>query len=254
MPGELKGKVGLITGGGSGIGRATALAFARAGAKVAIADMDAAGGQETAKQLAAAGSKALFVEADVSRPADAARMVADTVKRFGRLDCAFNNAGIGGGMLAATADYEEEAWDRVIAVNLKGVFLCMKSELKAMLAQGGGAIVNNASVAGLIGSRVGCAYTASKHGVIGLTRAAAIEYAPAGIRVNAVCPSWIETPLTERAVGNIPEMKAQIIARQPTGRLGTVDEVAAAVVWLCSDAASFITAHPLPVDGGFVAQ
>jgi NAD(P)-dependent dehydrogenase (short-subunit alcohol dehydrogenase family) len=254
MSETLQGKVALVTGGGSGIGRATALAFARAGARVVVADVDAEGGRETCQRLADAGGEAHFVAADVSRAGEVAAMVEAAVRTCGRIDCAFNNAGIGGGILAATADYDEDTWDRVLAVNLTGVWLCMRSEIRQMLAQGGGAIVNNASVAGLVGSRVGAAYTASKHGVVGLTRAAAIEYGPANIRINAVCPSWIVTPLTEKATAGHPAFLEQLIARQPTGRLGTPEQVAAAVVWLCSEAASFVTGHPLPVDGGFVAQ
>jgi NAD(P)-dependent dehydrogenase (short-subunit alcohol dehydrogenase family) len=250
----LKGKVAFVTGGGSGLGRATALALARQGALVTVADIDAEGGAETCRQLAAAGSPAHFIKADVSLSADVAAMVQQVASRHGRLDCAVNNAGIGGGMMAPTANYDEETWNRVIAINLTGVWLCMKHEIRHMLRQGGGAIVNMASVAGLVGSRVGCAYSASKHGVIGLTRSAALEYAQARIRVNAVCPSWIETPLTERATANLPDLKAQIVARQPTGALGTPENVADAVVWLCSDAASFVTGHALPVDGGFTAQ
>jgi NAD(P)-dependent dehydrogenase (short-subunit alcohol dehydrogenase family) len=255
MAGLLDRKVALVTGGSSGIGRATALAFAHAGARVAIADVDADGGEETCRQLRAAGAEAHFIKADVAQAEAVAGMVAAVVKAYGRLDCAFNNAGVGGGMSTTTAEYEQAAWDRVIAINLTGVWLCMRSELAQMTRQGGGgAIVNTASVAGLVGSRVGCAYTASKHGVIGLTKAAAIEYAAANIRVNAVCPSWIETPLTKPVTDRDPGLRGRIMARQPTGRLCTVEEVANAVVWLASDAASFITGHALPVDGGFVAQ
>jgi NAD(P)-dependent dehydrogenase (short-subunit alcohol dehydrogenase family) len=176
------------------------------------------------------------------------------VALHGRLDCAFNNAGIIGTAFVTTAEYSEAVWDRVIDINLKGVWLCMKYELIQMLQQGGGAIVNTASVSGLVGSRVGAAYIASKHGVVGLTRAAALENAPANIRVNAVCPSWISTPMTDRYTTDNPERQALLLGRQPGGRLGTPEEVAEAVLWLCSDAASFITGHALAVDGGLVAQ
>jgi NAD(P)-dependent dehydrogenase (short-subunit alcohol dehydrogenase family) len=254
MAALLDGKIGLVTGGGSGLGQATALAFARGGAKaVVIADVDAAGGNETCRLVSSAGAQARFVQADVSSAADAARIVDETIAHFGRLDCAVNNAGIGG-RIGTTADYDEETWNKVLGVNLTGVWLCLRSELKQMLKQGHGAIVNMASVAGLVGSRIGCAYVASKHGVVGLTKAAAIEYAQANIRVNAVCPSWIETPLTEAVSRNIPGLTAQLAARQPGGRLGTRENVADAVAWLCSDSAAFVTGHALPVDGGLVAQ
>jgi len=254
LAGLLQRKVALVTGGGSGLGRATALTLARAGAKVVVADLDEAGSKETCRGIEVAGAEAHFVKGDVSKAEDVAAMVDAVVKRHGRLDCAVNNAGIGGGLFAATADYDEAAWNRVIAVNLTGVWLCLRSELKQMQKQGGGAIVNMASVAGLVGSRVGCAYAASKHGVVGLTKAAALEYAQANIRVNAVCPSWIETPLTRKATDARPELLEHILARQPTGKLGTPEDVANAVLWLCSDLAAFVTGHALPVDGGFTAQ
>jgi NAD(P)-dependent dehydrogenase (short-subunit alcohol dehydrogenase family) len=254
MSGRLDGKVTLITGGGSGIGRASALAFAREGATVVVADVDVRGGEETCRQLKAASVETRFVRADVSQAAEVGAMVNHVIEAYGRLDCAFNNAGIGGTGFVPTADYNEEVWDHVIRINLKGVWLCMRSEIPPMLKQGGGAIVNTASVAGLVGSRVGSAYIASKHGVVGLTKAAALEYAQTNIRVNAVCPSWIATPLTDPYTRDNPQLQAQIIARQPKGRLCTPEEVAEAVVWLCSDAASFITGHALAVDGGVVAQ
>lgn len=250
----LAGKVSLITGAGSGIGRATALAFARAGARLFLTDIDPEGGEETAGLVQAAGAESRFQRVDVTKNPEVAGMVDAAVAAYGRLDVAFNNAGIGGTMFVPVADYDEAAWDRVIDINLKGVFLCLKHEVPAMLRSGGGAIVNTASVAGLVGSRVGVAYIASKHGVVGLTKATALEYVNQGIRVNAVCPSWITTPLTSPFMERDPELEQRMKVRQPGGRLCTVEEVAEAVVWLASDAASFVTGHALAVDGGLVVQ
>jgi len=254
MPGRLAGKVALVTGGGSGIGRASALAFAREGATVVVADIDAEGGEETIRQLKATQAEARFVKADIARAAEVETMIHEIITVYGHLDSALNNAGIVGAGFVPTDDYPEEMWDRVIAINLKGVWLCMKYEIPQMLTHGGGAIVNTASVAGLVGGRVGCAYYASKHGVVGLTKAAAIEYAQTGIRVNAVCPSWITTPLTEPYTRDNPQRQTQLMTRNPSGRLCTPEEVVEAVVWLCSDAASFVTGHAPAVDGGVVAQ
>ncbi|HLY50508.1 MAG TPA: glucose 1-dehydrogenase [Solirubrobacteraceae bacterium] len=251
----LEGKVALVTGGASGIGRATALMFGREGARVIVADIDDAGSAETAALISEAGGDALHVPCDTSDPSQVDALVGAAVKRFGRLDCAFNNAGIGGAS-APLADYQLEAWNRVLAVNLTGVFLCMQSELRQMVAQGTGAIVNAASVVGVIGYPHLAAYTAAKHGVIGLTRTAALEYARHGIRVNAVCPGWTETPMVMdegAAPASDPEVYAAIAAMAPMRRLGQPDEIAGAVVWLCSDAASFVTGHPLIVDGGVAA-
>ncbi|HEY7492479.1 MAG TPA: SDR family oxidoreductase [Candidatus Tectomicrobia bacterium] len=254
MPGRLSGKVALVTGGGSGIGQATALAFAREGARVVVADVIAAGGAETVTRIQQAGGEATFVKTDVSQATEVEALIAATVATYGRLDCAHNNAGIEGTQ-ALTADYPEADWDRVIAVNLKGVWLCLKYELQQMQRQGQGAIVNTASIAGLVGAHRIPAYVASKHGVVGLTKAAALEYAKAGIRVNAVCPGVIRTPMVERLFfSRHPRAEARLTAFEPIGRLGTPEEVAAAVVWLCSDATSFITGHTLAVDGGIVAQ
>ncbi len=250
----LNGKVTLVTGGGSGIGRATALAFAREGARVVVADVDPHGGEETCGLIKASGGEALFVKVDVSKSSEVAAMVARAVEAYGRLDCAFNNAGIMPKGFVPTADLDEETWDRMIDINLKGVWLSMKYEIPQMVKQGGGVIVNTSSVAGLIGSRTGPAYIASKHGVIGLTRGAALEYAKANLRVNAVCPFWTHTALTEPYVRENPNIEKYQAERQPMGRLGTTEEVAAAVVWLCSDAASFINGHALPIDGGVVIQ
>jgi NAD(P)-dependent dehydrogenase (short-subunit alcohol dehydrogenase family) len=254
MAGTLQGKAILITGAGAGIGRAAALACGREGARVAVADVDAAGGEETVRLLKAKGAESRFIRADVSVAAEVARMVAEAVDAFGRLDCAVNNAGIVGTAFVPASDYTEEVWDRVVATNLKGVWLCMKHQIPVMLKNGRGSIVNTASIAGLIGSRIGVAYTASKHGVVGITRSVAIEYASQGIRVNAVCPSWIETALTDPYTRANPQLNEMMAARLPLGRLCTVDDVAAAIVWLCSDASSFVTGHALPVDGGWVAQ
>jgi NAD(P)-dependent dehydrogenase (short-subunit alcohol dehydrogenase family) len=255
MSGQLNGKVALVTGGASGIGRATALAFAREGAKLIIADMNEEGGQQTVHMIAEHGGEATFVQVDVSRATEVAAMISRTVQTYGRLDCAHNNAGIGSRPRVLLHELSEESWDRVISINLKGVWLCMKYEIIQMCTQGGGAIVNTASIMGLVGSwsRSG-AYNASKHGVVGLTKTAALEYAKSGIRVNAVCPGYIRTPLIEEALTSNPEMEAQIVARHPVGRMGRPEEIAEAVVWLCSDAASFVTGHTMTVDGGYVAQ
>lgn len=253
MAGTVFGKVALITGGASGIGRATALAFAREGARVAVCDVDGKGGDETVAMVKAAGGEALFVKADVQRPAEVDALVAKVVDTYGRLDCAFNNAGIEGS-ITSTVDCTEENWDRTIAVNLKGVWLCLRAEIRQMLKQGGGTIVNTASVAGLVGFAGLPAYVASKHGVNGLTKTAALEYAKAGIRVNAVCPGVIQTPMLERLFRDNPAAGESIAALEPVGRLGKPEEIAEAVVWLCSEAASFVTGLPMPVDGGLVAQ
>ncbi|HEY3342580.1 MAG TPA: glucose 1-dehydrogenase [Anaerolineae bacterium] len=250
----LNSKVALVTGGGSGIGRASALALAREGAIVVVADVNARGGEETCSLIGSASGAASFIMTDVSVAPEVSAMIERIVERHGRLDCAFNNAGIMGAGFVSTADIDEADWDSVIRVNLKGIWLCMKYELPQMVKQGGGAIVNTSSVAGLVGSRGGAAYVASKHGVVGLTKAAALEYAQANIRVNAVCPGWTQTPLTEPYTRDNPERLAQMMARQPGGRFCTPEEVAQAVVWLCSDAASFVNGHALPVDGGVVAQ
>ncbi len=253
MAGELEDKVALVTCAAAGIGRASALAFAGGGARVMVSDVVVDGGEETVGQIQANGGEATFVRADVSQTADVEALVRQTVETYGRLDCAHNNAGIEGDM-AATADCAEANWDRTIAINLKGVWLCMKHEIPQMLQQGGGAIVNTSSVAGLVGFANLPAYVATKHGVAGLTRTAAIEYAEQGIRVNAVCRGVIQTAMIDRIVGGDAEAEAQFTALEPVGRMGSPAEVAQAVVWLCSDAASFVTGVAMPVDGGFVAQ
>jgi NAD(P)-dependent dehydrogenase (short-subunit alcohol dehydrogenase family) len=254
MPGYLDGKAVLVTGAGSGIGRATALACAREGAQIVVADIGMEGGAETVSMIQRAGGKATFVHVNVTQAAEVEAMVTAAVSAYGRIDCAHNNAGIEG-VFATTADYPEEDWDRVMAVNLKGVWLCMKYEIPQMLQQGGGAIVNTASLAGLVGAKRMPAYVASKHGVAGLTKAAALEYAKSGIRINAVCPGIIHTSMVDRMfLSRRPDLEDRLAAVEPMGRLGKPEEVADAVVWLCSDAASFVTGHTMTVDGGIYAE
>lgn len=250
----LKGKVALVTGASAGIGRTTALAFAREGAKVVVADILIEEGKETVRMIKEGGGEAIFVKADVTQPEEVEALISTTVETYGRLDCAFNNAGIEEQEPVRTADVIEENWDRVINTNLKGVWLCMKYEIPQMLKQGGGAIVNAGSVAGLVAEPNISSYVASKHGVVGLTKAAALEYAKDGIRVNAVCPGCIPTGQVERVTRGDPQEIERLASLHPIGRMGTTEEIAAAVLWLCSDAASFVTGYPLAVDGGFVAQ
>ena len=254
MQGLLSGKTALVTGGGNGIGRAAALAFAREGARVAVADREADAARETVSLVNAAGGQALSCAGDVTRAADVAAMVDAAVSAYGRLDCAFNNAGVAPHQVDAagqfTHEWSEESFDRMIAINLKSVWLCMKHQIPRMQAQGGGAIVNTASIAGLIGLKRGTAYVAAKHGVIGLTKTAAMEYAEDGIRVNAVCPGFIGTRMTEQTR---EQRGDQIIARTPLGRFGEPAEIAEMVVWLCSDRASYVTGAAYQVDGGWTA-
>src|ERR671916_3184778 len=253
--GFYRGKVAFVTGAGSGIGRATALAFAREGASVTVADISEQGGRETARLIEAQGGRALAVRCDVTRAADVKAALDKTVETFGRLDFAFNNAGIEPRKPAPTADYDEDEWDRILDINLRGVFLCMKHEIPLILKHGGGgAIVNTSSGAGVIGIKGSPAYTAAKHGVIGLTRAAALDYAAQNLRVNAVCPGYIDTPMMGRFTGGTPEGRAKVIAEEPVGRMGKPEEIAAAVVWLCSDAAAFVVGHALVIDGGQTVQ
>lgn len=246
---DFTGKVALVTGAGGGIGRASAMAFAASGAAVLVSDVNDAGGTDTVAQITAAGGQARFQHCDVSRSDDVKAMVASAVDAFGRLDFAFNNAGVNS--LAAN-EYEDEVWERSIGINLSGVMRCMREEAEVMLPRGGGAIVNTASINGLVGNPGQPAYTAAKHGVVGLTRHGALRWAQAGIRVNAVCPGVIDTPMTAPMVAD-PAMRKLIDGMTPMGRMGQADEIAAAVLWLCSDAASFVTGHPLVIDGGATA-
>ena len=249
----MRGKTAIVTGASAGIGRAAAFAFADQGVNVTVADIDVDRGEHTAAELGARDVDAFFMRTDVSDPSDVARLVSSTVERFGRLDFAFNNAGTEGAQ-ALTADCTVDDWNRTIAINLTGVFLCLREEIPRMLAGGGGAIVNNSSVAGLVGFAGISAYTASKHGIVGLTKTAALEYATQGIRVNAVCPGVIQTEMIARFTHGDDAAAAQLVATEPVGRLGTPEEIADAVVWLCSEHASFVTGQAIAVDGGYVAR
>ena len=251
--GLMKNKAALVTGAAAGIGQASALALAREGAALCIADLNRVAGEETAQRIVSEGGEAIFVRGDVTRAADVQQMVKTAIDAFGRLDAAVNNAGIIGALNQRIHQTDDEMFDRVIAINLKGLWLCMKAELPPMLAQGQGAIVNIASVAGLVGAPKAAAYAASKHGVIGLTKSAALEYAKAGIRVNAVCPAYTDTAMARQAIDSNPAMRDIMTRAIPMKRLGQPTEIAEAVVWLCSDAASFITGHQLVVDGGLTA-
>jgi NAD(P)-dependent dehydrogenase (short-subunit alcohol dehydrogenase family) len=250
---SMQDRVAIVTGASAGIGRAAALAFAREGAYVALGDVQSDLGQEVVDEIESGGGKAMFVPTDVADEGDVRRLVDETVQHFGRLDYAFNNAGIEG-TPAPTDECSDGNWDRTIAVNLTGVWRCMRAEIPRMLANGGGSIVNNSSVAGLVGFPSIPAYVASKHGVIGLTKTAALEYAARGVRVNAVCPGVIDTEMIDRFTGGDAAALADLTATEPIGRLGTPLEIADAVVWLCSDQASFVTGQALAVDGGFVAR
>lgn len=250
---RFKDKVALVTGAGSGIGRATALAFAQEGARVVVSDVDEAGGRETCARIHAAGGTAEWIRCDVSVDAQVKALVEQAVAAFGRLDFACNNAGIEGAT-APTAGFDEKVWDAVIGVNLKGVWSCLRHEIPAMLAHGGGAIVNMSSIAGVVGFQGSSAYVASKHGVIGLTKTAALEYAKQGIRVNAISPGVIHTAMIDRvAQGNV-DLLGQFDQSTPIGRMGKPEEIASAVLWLCSEGAGFTTGQTLVVDGGWVAQ
>lgn len=252
MSAELQNKIALVTGGTTGIGRETAVLFAKHGAKVVISGRREVEGNETIALVRAAGGDGLFVKSDVSKSADVRSLVQKTVEKFGRIDLLFNNAGVEGQWKPITEQTEED-WNSVIDINLKGTWLCLKFVIQHMLKQGtGGAIVNMSSVAGLMGAAGAAIYVASKHGVIGLTRTAALEYATKGIRVNAVCPAVIETAMADRAFGD-PEVSKRVLAQHPIGRFGKPIEIAEAVLWLCSDKSSFITGHYITLDGGMLA-
>jgi NAD(P)-dependent dehydrogenase (short-subunit alcohol dehydrogenase family) len=252
MTTELEGKVGLVTGGTSGIGRETAVLFAKAGAKVVVAGRREREGEETMEMVRAAGGDGLFVKTDVSKASEVETLVQRAVEKFGRLDVAFNNAGVEG-VRAPIVRQSEEDWNRTIDINLKGVWLCLKYEIRQMLKQGGsGAIVNMSSITGLVGAVGAAAYSASKHGVVGLTQTAALENAKSGIRVNAVCPGFTETPMADR-VFRAPGVHKYVLSCHPIGRLGRPAEIAEAVLWMCSDRATFMTGQSLVLDGGFLA-
>lgn len=251
---SLEGKIALVTGGAGGIGKATALLLAREGAKVVVnTGSNIKGGEEVVRLIKEKGGEAIFVQGDVSKTRDVENLINKTVNTYGRLDCAVNNAGVIPDF-TPTAETSEESWDRTINVDLKGVWLCMKYEILQMLKQGGGSIVNVSSAVGLVGSLGVCPYVASKHGVVGLTKAAALEYAKAGIRVNTVCPGSTETPGFDKTLELYPQVRDLTLAICPMGRMAESEEIAEAIIWLCSDRASYVTGHAMVVDGGMIAQ
>jgi len=252
MEKDLKEKVSIVTGGGSGIGQATAYLYADHGAKVVVSDINEQAARNVANQINQKGGKAIFVTADVSKPEDCERLVNETIKEFGRLDIAFNNAGIGGES-NPIAEMTIDGWNKIIAVNLSSVFYCMKFQLQKMEAQGSGCIVNNSSILGSVGFLNSSGYVAAKHGLIGLTKNAALEYSAKGIRINAIGPAFINTPLLTEA-GIVGDIKDSLVKLHPIGRFGEANEVAELVVWLSSDKASFATGSYYAVDGGYLAQ
>jgi NAD(P)-dependent dehydrogenase (short-subunit alcohol dehydrogenase family) len=250
---NLEDKVALITGGASGIGRSIALAFAKAGAKIVIGDIMVEEGEETVSLIRQSGGDAVFIKADISRAEAVKTLINNTVEHYGRLDCACNNAGIEGETISIV-ECSEENWDRTLNINLKGVWLCLKYEIAQMLKQGSGSIVNISSTMGFVAFENIAPYVVSKHGVIGLTKTAALECAKSGIRVNAVCPGNTHTPIIDRIMEVNPEIIKNLIDSTPVGRLAKPEEIANAVIWLCSDAASFVTGHSMVVDGGYTVQ
>lgn len=250
---DFAGKVALVTGGASGIGRATAFAFGESKAWVAVADIDEDRGLQTVFLIQEAGGEALFYKCDFADPKSIHNMFEQIVKHMGKIDCAFNNAGIEGEQ-GNTVTCTEENWQKTIDINLRGIWLCMKNELPLMLNAGGGTIVNCSSIAGLVGFQNSPAYVASKHGVVGLTKSAALEYAKNNIRINAVCPGVIETPMITRVTHDDPVARKELVESEPMGRLGKPEEIASTVLWLCSEQSSFVTGHSMVVDGGWIAQ
>ena len=253
MSGQLDGKIAVVTGGGSGIGKAAARLFAQEGAKVVVADIDAEGGEKTLQAIRENGCEAHFVQTDISKAADVGALINKVIELHGRLDCAYNNAGIMGDIMSVT-DLTEETWDHTIETNLRGTWLCMKYEIPQMLKQGHGAIVNTTATSGLKGGKFRSAYAASKAGIVSLSKTAAMEYVENGLRINVICPSHTRTPNIEQFFELRPELEADYIAQGPMGRLAAPEEVARGALWLCSDAASFVTGHVLAVDGGFLSR